>query len=102
MTNITIVGKINGEPRHETSSAGLNYAIIYVEDLEDNDKNRGGNVYRICMFSKLAEMVANTVHDNDRVAIIGHIRANNFTKDTGEVKYNAELVADRVSILSAF
>jgi single-strand DNA-binding protein len=101
---ITIVGNATEDPSLNFTKSGdavASFGVAVNERVKDGDEWRDGDptFYRVSVWRKMGEAVAEHVTKGNRVVVIGKIKQATYTGKTGETRTSLEVTADEVAIV---
>jgi len=101
---VTIEGNLTGDPEHDTSESGNEYArfTVAVNDRRLNEttnrwEDAGTVFHRVVVFNQQSRNVADSLRKGDAVIVAGDLRFGTYTdKETGQTRETRDVVADNV------
>ena len=104
INNITIIGRLGGEPEKKTSSSGISYINISVA-VNSSMKNRKTNEYdtswfMVTAFGKTADFLCSYCHKGDLVYFSGECQIVNYEKE-GTERTIVKIISNIAKIVKA-
>lgn len=104
MLNFTVlVGKVKQVPEIRMTSAGTKIATMLL-DVDRGFRNSNGeydkDVFNVVLWRGVAETCCDLLSPGSVVAIKGRLQAHNYEPKEGQMYYNAEIIAEKVSFIS--
>ena len=104
MLNFTVlVGKVKEVPQIRVTSAGTKIATMLLE-ADRGFRNSNGeydqDLFSVVLWRGIAETCCDLLTPGSVIAVKGRLQANNYEPKEGQVYYNAEIVAEKVSFIS--
>ena len=101
---VTIEGNLTGDPEHDTSESGNEYArfTVAVNDRRLNEttnrwEDAGTVFHRVVVFNQQSRNVADSLRKGDSVIVAGDLRFGTYTdKESGQTRETRDIVADNV------
>ena len=102
MNGVFLVGKLVEKPELETTSTGLKLAHLIL-DVNRNFRNQNGELeverFACTIWRAVAETVIDTCKVGDTLIVRGRLQANNYLSKDNVQMYNADIIAENVSIV---
>jgi len=100
MNNVVMIGRLTRDPELRfIAGSGRAVANFSIAVNREFAKNNEADFFRVVVWGKPAENVANYLSKGRLVAIKGSLRNNNYETQSGEKRTATEIVADRVEFL---
>ena len=105
MVNSTVlVGKVKEVPQIRTTSAGAKMATMLLE-VNRSFRNSNGefdrDLFSVVLWRGVAETCSELLKPGSLVAVRGRLQAHNYEPKEGQMYYNAEVVAEKVTFLTS-
>lgn len=101
MNQVVLIGRLTRDPElrfvPSTGKAVANFTLA-VNRVYSKDKE--ADFFRVVVWGKQAENVANYLKKGSQCAVTGSIQNNNYTDKDGNQRYSTDIQADRVEFLS--
>lgn len=98
MNQVFLLGRTTKEPDFQYTSSGKAVAKFSLA-VNRNMKKEETDFFRVIIWGKTAEYVANYLGKGKKVLIQGRIENRSYETDSGEKKYITEIVGENVEIL---
>jgi single-strand DNA-binding protein len=100
MNNVVLVGRLTRDPELRfIAGSGRAVANFSIAVNREFSKNNEADFFRVVVWGKPAENVANYLSKGRLVAVKGSLRNNTYETQNGEKRTSTEIVADRVEFL---
>ena len=100
MNSVIMIGRLTKDPELRfIAGSGKAVANFTIAVNREFSKDREADFFRVIVWGKQAENVANFLGKGRQVAVRGSLRNNNYETANGEKRYTTEIVADRVEFL---
>ena len=100
MNNVLLVGRVSIEPELRfVAGSGKAVAGFSIAVNRDFSKEKKADFFRVKVWGKQAESVANYVFKGQLVAVRGSIQTGDYENKEGNKVYYTEIIADRVEFL---
>ena len=100
---MVLVGKVKEIPEIRLTAAGTKIATMLLE-VDRGFRNSNGeydqDVFNVVLWRGIAETCADLLRPGSVVAVKGRLQAHNSEPKEGQMYYNAEIVAEKVSFIS--
>jgi single-strand DNA-binding protein len=102
--NIVIVGNTTEDPIltfMKSGDAVASFGVAVNERVKEGDEWRDGEptFYRVSVWRKDGEAVAETITKGQRVIVAGRMKQNTYTGKTGESRTSLEITAETVGVV---
>jgi len=99
MNTLHIIGNVGSDPDMRTTPKGIPVTTFNVGVNEKRGDNETTTWFRVTTWSKLAETCNRYVTKGMKIAVIGSVSANAFTRKDGSVACSLEVNAREVEFL---
>ncbi|HCY05880.1 MAG TPA: single-stranded DNA-binding protein [Erysipelotrichaceae bacterium] len=104
LNQCVLVGKVKQLPVIKQTANGNNYAQLVLE-VDRNFRNSDGtlstDLFQVTLWKGIAEMCMDVCKIDDIIALKGRLQAYVYESDKNKTYYNAEVIAEKVSFLTA-
>lgn len=103
LNQIIIVGKVKETPVVKETSSGIPYSNLIVETKRSFKNSEGiyeTDAFSVLMWRGIAESCADVCNVGNLVGIKGRLQSSVYQKEDGNIFYNYEIVAEKVSFLN--
>ena len=106
VNKVTIIGNLGRDPENRYLPSGEQVTSIAVattdrwRDKATGEQKEATEWHRISFFGKLAEIAGQYLKKGSQVYIEGRLRTRKYTDKDGIDRYAAEIIADRMQMLS--
>ena len=102
MNNVIMIGRLTTDPALRfIAGSGKAVANFTLAVNREFSKTKEADFFKVIIWDKQAENVANFLHKGSQVAVKGSLRNNNYETANGEKRYTVEIQADRVEFLDS-
>lgn len=102
LNNVVLVGRLTKDPEIVTTEKGnkrSNVVIAIPRAFKNVDGKYETDFIKCILWNVVAEHTCEYCKKGDIVGIKGRIQTSTYEKD-GEIKYNTEVIAERITFLS--
>jgi single-strand DNA-binding protein len=97
LNHVHLIGRLGQDPEARVSANGT---MIVKLNLATDGPNNHTDWHRVTVFKNQAQACQQFLHKGAMIAVEGRIQYSKWTdKNTGEVKYGTEIIANRVVFL---
>lgn len=102
MNHVVLIGRLTRDPElrvvanNTRSVANFTLAVNRVYS-----KEKEADFFRVVVWGKQAEHVANYLKKGSQCAVTGSIQNSSYTDKEGNTRYTTDIIADRVEFLSS-
>lgn len=101
MNSVILIGRLTRDPELRfTPSTGKAVANFSIAVDREFSKEKATDFFRVTVWGKPAENVAQYLKKGSQVAVKGSIQNNSYEDQSGQKKTNTVIVAERVEFLS--
>jgi len=104
MNQVVLVGRLSDEPSVAKTENGKNYTTVHLA-VQRPFKNSDGiyetDFIRVVLWNGIASNTSEYCHTGDIVGIKGRLQSRSYETEDNEKKYITEVIAERVSFISA-
>ena len=98
---MVLVGKVKEIPEIRLTAAGTKIATLEVDrGFRNSNGEYDQDVFNVVLWRGVAETCADLLRPGSVVAVKGRLQAHNYEPKEGQIYYNAEIVAEKVSFIS--
>ena len=103
MNRLTIIGNLTNDPELRTTQAGDSVCTftVAVNRPKRNGQDNGADFFRVTAWRNQAENCKKYLLKGKKVAVVGPVVLNTYTKNNGETGASLEVTANEVEFLSA-
>lgn len=103
MNRLTIIGNLTNDPELRTTQAGDSVCTftVAVNRPKKNGQDNGADFFRVTAWRALGENCKKYLLKGKKVAVVGAVSLNTYTKNNGEAGASLEVTATDVEFLSA-
>jgi len=99
MNSLAIIGNVGSDPDMRTTPKGIPVTTFNVGVNEKRGDNETTTWFRVTTWAKLAETCNRYVTKGMKIAVVGSVSANAFTRKDGSVACSLEVNAREVEFL---
>lgn len=97
--NVTVVGNLCADPELRHTPGGLAVADLRIAENRNYQDGSGEwqqdtSFYSVVTWRQLAEHAAGSLHKGDRVVVVGRMRQDEWTTESGEIRRRYLIDAD--------
>ena len=103
MNRLTIIGNLTNDPELRTTQAGDSVCTftVAVNRPKKNGQDNGADFFRVTAWRALGEICKKYLLKGKKVAVVGPVSLNTYTKNNGDAGASLEVTATDVEFLSA-
>lgn len=102
MNQVVLIGRLTRDPELRfVASTGKAVANFTLAVNRVYSKEKEADFFRVVVWGKQAENVANYLKKGSQCAVSGSIQNNNYTDKDGNQRYSTDIQADRVEFLTS-
>lgn len=102
MNQVILVGKITDKPIVKQFGNENQLAVIYIEvtkGYSTNSKENNSSIFQVILWKSMIQKYIDYCEKDTMIAISGRLQANNFKTKEGNIFYNCEIIAEKISII---
>ena len=103
MNRLTIIGNLTNDPELRTTQAGDSVCTftVAVNRPKKNGQDNGADFFRVTAWGQRGETCKKYLLKGKKVAVVGPVALNTYTKNNGDAGASLEVTATDVEFLSA-
>lgn len=104
MNNVSLVGRLTGEPELKELSDGTNRTVINVaisRDYRNSDGNYDADFVKCVLWNGIASATKDYCHKGDVVGIKGRLQSRDYLNENNEKKYITEVLVEKITFISS-
>lgn len=104
MNNVTLVGRLTGDPEVKELSDGtyrtsINLAIS--RDYRNSEGNYDADFIKCVLWNGIASATKDYCHKGDVVSVKGKLQSRNYETEDKEKKYVTEVIVEKITFISS-
>lgn len=104
MNNVTLVGRLTGDPEVKELSDGtyrtsINLAIS--RDYRNSEGNYDADFIKCVLWNGIASATKDYCHKGDVVGVKGKLQSRNYETEEKEKKYVTEVIVEKITFISS-
>jgi len=104
MNNVTLVGRLTGDPEVKELSDGtyrtsINLAIS--RDYRNSEGNYDADFIKCVLWNGIASATKDYCHKGDVVGVKGKLQSRNYETEDKEKKYVTEVIVEKITFISS-
>lgn len=106
MNKVLLIGRLTKDCElkyvGEENTAVLNFTLAVQKPFLNKDGERDADFIPIVYWKKASEALAPYLKKGKVISIMGRINIRSFSKENGEKKYSAQVVAEQIQFVDLF